>query len=95
MCADNNPLPYVPALSIRLGLVSVKAGTKENPPELSSTLAYWACTINTPNQKSVSVVKVFFMLKELFTNVFVLLRLTRTNVPNYETKITDRTNALS
>jgi len=39
--AESNLLVEVPACIIKLGEASVKAGTKEKPPELNSILPYW------------------------------------------------------
>ena len=44
------------------GYCNVKDGTKEKPPELNSTLAYWAWTIEIPNQKRESAAKTFFIM---------------------------------
>jgi hypothetical protein len=68
MCADNNPLLPVPACRIRLGWVSVNAGTNEKPPELNSALAY--CALRLEHIKKITATeKKYFMNTTLLANV--------------------------
>jgi hypothetical protein len=62
MCADNRFLGLVPALRIRLGSLEVKAGIKENPPELTSILPVCAGDKNGRNIRTKKS-SLFFILR--------------------------------